>query len=76
MEKAPREEKKRGMKMEVHRATHAKEVWVNQGSKGPHPNQWHIKTKVPSVQFKQVEDDKAFLTAEYFPAKASHEEYG
>jgi hypothetical protein len=59
MEKATREEKKRGMKMEVH-----------------NPNQWHIKTKVPSVQFKQVEDDVAFLTAEYFPAKASHEEYG
>ncbi len=30
----------------------------------------------PAIQSEQVEDDVAPVTAEYVPAKASHEEYG
>ena len=32
--------------------------------------------KVPAIQAEQVEDDVAPVTAEYLPAKMSHEEYG
>ncbi len=53
-----------------------KEVWVNQGRQGPHPNQWHVKTQVPAIQAEQVDDDVAPKMAEYVPAKAKNEEYG
>ncbi len=42
----------------------------------PHPNQWHMETKVPAIQTEQVEDDVASVTAEYVPAKASDEKHG
>jgi hypothetical protein len=51
-------------------------VWVNQGCQGPHPNQWHIETIVPTIQAEQVADDVVPVTAEYVPAKARDEEYG
>jgi hypothetical protein len=35
-----------------------------------------VETQVPATQAEQVEDDVAPVTAEYFPAKASHEKYG
>ena len=35
-----------------------------------------MKTTVPAIQAEQVEDDVAPVTAEYVPAKVSHEEYG
>ncbi len=34
-----------------------------------------METQLPAMQAEQVEDDLAPATAEYFPAKASHEEY-
>ena len=48
-------------------------------TKDPHPNQRHgmvVEIQVPAIQAEQVEDNVAPVTAEYVPAKASHEEYG
>ncbi len=36
----------------------------------------NIDTQVPAIQAEQVKDDVAPVTAEYVPAKSSHEEYG
>jgi hypothetical protein len=39
MEKATREETKSNeVTIEIHKARQEKEVWVNQGHQGPHPN--------------------------------------
>jgi hypothetical protein len=42
----------------------------------PHPQSMrHIETQVPAIQAEQAEDDVDPVTAEYVPAKASHDEY-
>jgi hypothetical protein len=66
---ARRENKRYEIKIQIGKAKNEKEMWVQQGHQEPHPNQWHIETKLPAIQGEQLEDDVAPVTAEYVPAK-------